>query len=67
MNVSALLLGTLFGSIGLGYFIYGKKQHHTIALICGLALMIYPYFFENTTSLIVIGILLMALPKWVKI
>lgn len=48
MNTVPLLLGVVFSSIGLGYFIYGKKQQQTMPLICGIALMIYPYFIENT-------------------
>jgi len=42
-----LLWGLLFGSIGLGYFIYGKKQRAVVPLVCGLALMLFPYFVSN--------------------
>jgi hypothetical protein len=42
MNESWLLWGLLFGSIGLGYFIYGKRQRAVVPLVCGLALMIFP-------------------------
>ena len=52
MNTVPLLLGVVFSSIGLGYFIYGKKQQQTMPLICGIALMIYPYFIENAVILI---------------
>ncbi|WP_173910134.1 amino acid transport protein [Acinetobacter sp. Marseille-Q1618] len=67
MNVSVLLLGVLFSSIGLGYFIYGKKQQHTMALVCGIVLMVYPYFIENITLLIVVGIVVMSIPKFIKL
>lgn len=67
MNVSVLLWGVLFSSIGLGYFIYGKKQQHTMALICGIGLMIYPYFVENIALLLCTGIVLMLVPKSIKI
>lgn len=36
MNTTQLLLGVLFSSIGLGYFIYGKKQKVIVPLVCGL-------------------------------
>lgn len=67
MNVSILLLGVLFSSIGLGYFIYGKKQQRIIVLLCGIALMMYPYFIDNIMLLISVGLVLMTVPKWVKI
>lgn len=67
MDVTVLLLGVLFSSIGLGYFIYGKKQQHTIAFLCGIALMIYPYFIDKITLLIGVGLVLMLIPKFVKI
>lgn len=67
MNITILLLGVVFSSIGLGYFIYGKKQQQTIPLICGIVLMIYPYFIENAVILTAIGILLCVAPKFVRL
>ncbi len=61
-----LLWGLLFGSIGLGFFIYGRKQRRVVPLLCGLALMIYPYFVPNATALAFIGVLLCALPYFVR-
>jgi hypothetical protein len=57
----------LFGSIGLGFFVYGRKQRAVVPLMCGLALMIYPYFVSNTILLVTIGSLLVALPYFVRI
>jgi len=48
MNTSLLLWSLLFSSIGLGYFIYGKRQKAVAPLFCGLGLMIYPYFVSNS-------------------
>lgn len=67
MNTVPLLLGVVFSSIGLGYFIYGKKQQQTMPLICGIALMIYPYFIENTVVLILIGIILCISPQFIRL
>jgi len=55
-----LLWGLLFGSIGLGYFIYGKKQRSVVPLICGLALMAFPYFVTNLVLLVALGAVLIA-------
>jgi len=62
MSGSTLLWGLLFSSIGLGLFIYGRKQGAAVSLVCGLALIIYPYFVSNTYLLVGIGIALAALP-----
>ena len=67
MNESWLLWGLLFGSIGLGFFVYGKNQKAPVPLVCGLALMIFPYFVSSTILLVGIGILLMAIPYFVRI
>jgi hypothetical protein len=67
MDTSTLLWSLLFSSIGLGFFVYGKKQKAVIPLFCGLGLMIYPYFVTNTLLLGAIGVALMALPYFVRI
>ena len=63
MDSSATLLwGLLFSSIGLGYFVYGKKQSLVVPLVVGIALMVFPYFVANAALTALIGIVLMALP-----
>jgi hypothetical protein len=66
MNQAQLLWGVLFGSIGLGYFIYGRRQSKMIPLLCGVVLMAYPYFIANTTALIVIGAIFVAVPCFIR-
>ncbi|MFZ1625658.1 MAG: hypothetical protein WAU48_12880 [Gammaproteobacteria bacterium] len=67
MNESALLWGLLFGSIGLGLFVYGKRQRAVVPLVCGLALMVFPYFVSSTIPLVVIGIVLTAIPYFIRL
>jgi hypothetical protein len=67
VNVSTLFWGMLFGSIGLGFFIYGKKQQAMVPLICGVALMVFPYFVTGTAWLLIIGAALIAIPYFVKV
>ncbi|MFC1777779.1 hypothetical protein ACFL3I_10635 [Pseudomonadota bacterium] len=67
MNEAWLVWGMLFGSFGLAFFVYGKKQKKIIPLICGLALMIFPYFVANTWVLVITGIVLVAVPYFVRI
>jgi hypothetical protein len=66
-NPALLLWGILFSSIGLGFFIYGKKQGSIPPLISGIALMIYPYFVSSTVALVAIGVVLMAAPYFFRL
>jgi len=56
----------LFGAVGLGYFMYGKRQKMLVPLFCGLGLMGYPYFVSNAILLVVIGCVLLSLPFIIK-
>lgn len=66
MDTATLLWGLLFGSIGTGYFIYGKKQHKNVALACGMALIGYTYVIESPIEIVSIGALLMAVPFFIR-
>jgi hypothetical protein len=66
MNTANLLWGVLFGAIGFAYFLYGRKQHRTPPLICGLALMGFPYFVDNTIALAAIGLTLCVAPYFFR-
>ena len=66
MNTSTLLWGLLFGSVGLGFFVYGRRQKTVVPLLTGLALMIFPYFVSNTILLVALGVTLIAIPYFVR-
>jgi hypothetical protein len=66
VNAGVLLWGLLFSSIGLGFFLYGKKQRAVVPLVCGLVLMIYPYFIPNVIALVAIGVVLTAVPYFFR-
>ncbi len=66
MDSSTLLWGLLYGSIGLGYFVYGKRQQRVAALLSGIGLMVFPYFVSNVWLSMVIGVALMALPYFFR-
>ncbi len=61
-NASAFLWGFIFGTIGMGYFIYGKKQGKLTPLLVGIGLMVFPYFITDSLSIVLIGAALMAVP-----
>jgi len=64
---SMLIWGMVFGSIGLGFFIYGKKQKAIVPLVTGIALFIFPYFIPDITMLVIVGAILVVLPYFVRI
>jgi len=67
LNAAILFWGVLFGSIGFGFFLYGRKQRAIVPLVCGLALMVFPYFVPGMALLIAIGVALMAIPYFVRV
>ena len=67
MNGALLLWELVFSSIGMAFFIYGRKQQRAVPLVCGIVLMVYPYFVPSTIWLVVIGVALCALPYFVRV
>lgn len=66
-ETSNLIWGLIFGSIGYGYFSYGRKQSTFVPLFMGLALMVLPYFVPNSYVLVAAGAVLMAVPYFVRL
>jgi predicted membrane protein len=67
MGTTALLLwGVVFGSVGLGFFIYGKKRKAPVPLVAGIALFLIPYFISNVYVLVLMGVILTAVPYFVR-
>lgn len=67
VNTAQLLWGVLFSSIGLGFFLYGKKQRAVVPLVCGIALLGYAYFVPNSYALVAIGVVLTAIPYFLRL
>jgi hypothetical protein len=63
---SSLILELIFSSIGLGYFIYGKKQKTIVPLLSGIGLMVFPYLVSNAVFIFILGILLSAIPYFLR-
>jgi hypothetical protein len=62
VNATSLMIGILTGAIGMGYFIYGRRQTKFAPLLAGMALCVYPYFVDSVPWLVVIGAALMVVP-----
>jgi hypothetical protein len=61
-NGTSLVLSVIFGACGSGYFVYGKKQGHLSALLCGIGLCVFPWFVSSTFMIVLVGVLLMVAP-----
>jgi len=44
LDAKFLLASLLWGSVGVGYFIYGKRQEAVIPMIAGVAMVVVSYF-----------------------
>lgn len=66
-SIAVLLWGLLFGSIGFGFFLYGKRQKTVVPLITGIVLCVVPYFIANVYVLVGVGVILVAIPYFVRV
>ena len=59
INTHFLFASLIWGSIGVGYFVYGKKQSSLVPLIGGLLMIGVSYFIGSALimSLISLGII----------
>lgn len=62
LSMGGLIAGLVFSGIGFIYFKYGKSTRSTSMMVCGVLLLVYPYFVNNTTYVILAGLGLTALP-----
>jgi len=59
-STDGLLASLVIGSLGMGLFLYGKRQERFPQLLGGMALMAYPYFVSGNASTLAIGAAIVA-------
>jgi hypothetical protein len=64
---SSIVWSMFFGAIGVGYFIYGRKQKRLVPFISGIALMVVPYFIDGAVTMVALCAAFMALPYFVEL
>lgn len=64
MDESHLWVSLVFGAIGAGMFLYGKKAGRMVPLGAGLGLMVVPYFIPNVLVMAAASCAMTALP-WI--
>jgi hypothetical protein len=62
VDTASLLWGTVFGAIGAGYILYGRRQREAIPLLCGIGLAGFTWFVSGTWATLLVGAVLMAIP-----
>jgi hypothetical protein len=54
MDSGYLMASLVFGMIGMGMFMYGKKASRLVPLAAGAGLMVLPYFITHLFVMIVV-------------
>lgn len=62
MDPMFLMISLVFGLVGMGMFMYGKKVQRLACLAAGMALMVCPYFIPGTLAMFLVCSLLTATP-----
>ncbi len=65
-DAGSLIVGLLAGAVGVGYFMFGKKQQRMVFLIAGVALCVVPYVIDSLGWCIAVCVALTALPHVLK-
>ncbi len=64
--LNTIIWGSILSTIGLGFFVYGRKQKAAVPLFSGVTLFIIPYIIPNVFLLILVSVALIVLPFVVK-
>jgi hypothetical protein len=66
LNAHSLVASLLWGAVGMGLFVYGKRQQAMIPLFGGLLLIGISYFIESALYMSLAGAALLAGICWVQ-
>jgi len=66
LNANYLVASLFWGSLGLGLFIYGKKQQSMAPLFGGLLIIGISYFIDSAFYMSLAAIALLAGVYWLK-
>jgi len=65
-SAHSLIASLIWSSVGLGLFIYGKKQQSMVPLFGGLFLIGISYFIDSALYMTLAAIVLIAVVSWLK-
>lgn len=55
-DITSLYMTMIWGAIGAVYFIFGKKQSRFAFLLCGIGLMVFPFFVSDFMLSTILGL-----------
>ncbi len=64
MDFNLIMVSMVFGTVGMGMFMYGKNAGRMVPLGVGVGLMVVPYFIPNLLAMVVVCGGMLAVP-WV--
>ena len=62
MDYGYITLSLLFGTVGMGLLMFGKKTGRIPHMVAGLALMTCPYFITNLIAMVSVCVILAVAP-----
>ena len=65
MDMTSLMISLLFGMIGTGFIMYGKKASQMVPMGAGAALLVCPYLIPNLPAQVIVCSLLTAVPFFI--
>jgi hypothetical protein len=65
-SASSLFASLIWGAIGSGLFIYGKKQKSWVPLGCGLAMVAVSYFVDSAWGMSLASTGILGIMYWLK-
>jgi len=61
-----ILFSILFGALGFGYILYGRRNDAPVAFAAGIGLVAAPYVVSNALLLVAAGLALAFTPYWLR-
>ena len=65
-DANSLIASLLWGAVGMGLFIYGKKQQAMVPLFGGLLLVGISYFIASALYMSLAGVVLVTVIIWMQ-
>jgi hypothetical protein len=62
MDFTSLFASFVFGLIGMGMFMYGKKAGRPLPLAAGAGLIVAPYCFTHAATMLIVCCAITAVP-----
>jgi len=66
MGSSSLFLSLLISTVGLAYFVYGRKRPSYPFMLAGAVMMLFSYFLDSVWLSLLVWIVLAALPFFIR-